>query len=67
MVFVYVRYAIYTREICYQTYYTTAEDQMIADNAVRLMDAFINKFDVKKWEFIGTVHKSEWQIPISGK
>ena len=40
---------------------------MIADNAVRLMDAFINKFDVKKWEFIGTVHKSEWQIPISGK
>ena len=43
----------------HQTYFTTPDDQMGADNAVRLMDAFIDKLDLQKLGFTGTVHKSE--------
>ncbi len=31
-----------------QTYFTTANEQVSADSAVRLMDTFIDKFDLKK-------------------
>ena len=47
----------------HQTYFITPDDQVSADNAVRLMDAFIDKLDLKKLGFIGTVHKSEGRPP----
>ena len=67
MVFVIIRYAIYTR-ICpafcggndrHQSYITTFDEQVSADNVVRIMDAFIEKLDLQKLGFTGTVHKSE--------
>ena len=47
----------------HQTYFSTPEDQVSADNAVRLMDAFINKLDLKQLGFKTTVHKSEGRLP----
>ena len=47
----------------HQTYFTTPDDQVSADNAVRLMDAFIDKLNLQKLGFIGTVHKSEGRPP----
>ena len=41
----------------HQTYFSTLEDQVSADNAVRLMDAFINKLDLKQLGLKTTVHK----------
>ena len=32
----------------HQTYFSTLEDQVTADNPVRLMDAFIDKLDLQK-------------------
>ena len=32
----------------HQTYLTTPDDQVSADNAVRLMDALIDKLDLQK-------------------
>ena len=32
----------------YQTYFTSADDQVIAVNVTRLMDAFIDKLDLQK-------------------
>ena len=67
MIFVIIRYAIYT-SICsdfcggndrHQTYITTFDEQVSADNVVRIMDAFIEKLDLQKLNFTGTVHKSE--------
>ena len=49
----------------HQTYFTTADEQVSADNAVRLMDAFIDKLDLKKLGFTGTVHKSEGRPPYA--
>jgi transposase len=49
----------------YQTYFSTLEDQVNADNAVRLMDAFIDKLDLQKLGFTGTVHKSEGRPPYA--
>ncbi len=43
----------------YQTFFITLEEQISADNAVRLIDAFVDKLDLKKLGFINTVHKSE--------
>ena len=33
----------------HQTFFTTPGDQVSADNAVRLMDAFIDKLDLLSW------------------
>ena len=49
----------------HQTYFSTLEDQVSADNAVRLMDAFINKLDLKQLGFKTTVHKSEGRPPYA--
>ena len=49
----------------HQTYFSTPEDQVSADNAVRLMDAFINKLDLKQLGFKTTVHKSEGRPPYA--
>ena len=49
----------------YQTYFTTPDEQVGADNAVRLMDAFVDKLDLQRLGFIKTVHKSEGRPPYS--
>ena len=49
----------------HQTYFSTPEDQVSADNAVRLMDAFINKLDLKQLDLKTTVHKSEGRPPYA--
>ena len=49
----------------HQTYFSTLEDQVAADNAVRLMDAFIDKLDLQKLGFSKTVHHSEGRPPYS--
>ena len=49
----------------HQTYFSTLEDQVTADNPVRLMDAFIDKLDLQKLGFTNTVHKSEGRPPYS--
>ena len=40
----------------HQTYFTAPDDQVSADNAVRLMDAFIDKLNLQKLGFSGTVY-----------
>ena len=49
----------------HQTYFSTPDDQVSADNAVRLIDAFIDKLDLHKLGFTGTVHKSEGRPPYA--
>jgi len=49
----------------HQTYFTTPDEQVSADNAVRLIDAFIDKLDLQKLGFTGTVHKSEGRPPYA--
>ena len=49
----------------HQTYFSTLEDQVGADNAVRLMDAFIDKLDLMQLGFKTTVHKSEGRPPYA--
>lgn len=49
----------------HQTYFGTMDDQVSSDNAVRLMDAFIDKLDLQQLGFTGTVHKSEGRPPYS--
>jgi transposase len=48
-----------------QTYFATLEDQVAADNPVRLMDAFIDKLDLQKLGFQKTVHHSEGRPPYA--
>ena len=43
----------------HQTYFATLEGQ------VRLIAAFIDKLDLQKLDFTGTVHKSEGRPPYS--
>ena len=49
----------------HQTYFSTLEDQVTADNPVRLMDAFIDKLQLEKLGFTKTVHKSEGRPPYA--
>ena len=49
----------------HQTYFATLDDQVGADNPIRLMDAFIDKLDLQKLGFAGTVHKSEGRPPYA--
>ncbi len=48
-----------------QTYFSTLEEQVAADNPVRLIDAFIDKLDLQKLGFTNTVHKSEGRPPYA--
>jgi transposase len=48
-----------------QSYFSTLEAQVSADNAVRLIDAFIDKLDLEKLGFAKTVHKSEGRPPYA--
>jgi transposase len=43
----------------HQTYFITLDDQLAIDNPVRLIDAFVDKLDLEKLGFTGTVPKSE--------
>lgn len=49
----------------YQTFFITLEEQVGADNAVRLMDAFVDKLDLQKLGFTNTIHKSEGRPPYA--
>jgi transposase len=49
----------------HQSYFSTLEDQVSADNAVRLIDAFIDKLDLLQLGFTNTVHKSEGRPPYA--
>ena len=42
----------------HQTYFTTLEERVDADNPARLIDAFINKLDLQNMGFCKTVHKT---------
>jgi len=48
-----------------QTYFITLEDQVSTDNAVRLIDAFIDKLDLQKLGFTGIVHKEQGRPPYA--
>ena len=48
-----------------QTYFATLDDQVSADNAVRLIDAFVDKLELTKLGFTNTVHKSEVRPPYA--
>ena len=49
----------------HQTFFSTLEDQVAADNPVRLIDAFIDKLELQKLGFSNTVPKSEGRPPYA--
>lgn len=49
----------------YQSYFSTLEDQVSAENPVRLIDAFIDKLDLQKLGFTKTIHKGEGRPPFA--
>jgi transposase len=49
----------------HQSYFSSLEEQVGPDNAVRLMDAFVNKLELEKLGFGNTVHKSEGRPPYA--
>ncbi len=46
-----------------QTYFTTLNDGVSADNPVRLIDAFVDKLELQKLGFGNTAHKSQGRPP----
>jgi transposase len=48
-----------------QTYFSSLEEQVTADNPVRLMDAFVEKLELEKLGFTHTIHKSEGRPPYA--
>ena len=48
-----------------QTYFSTLEEQVAADNPVRIVDAFVNKLDLQKLGFSQTILKSEGRPPYA--
>jgi transposase len=49
----------------YQTFFIALEEQVSADNQVRLIDAFVDKLDLQKLGFTNTIHKSEGRPPYA--
>ena len=49
----------------HQTYFSTLENQVSADNAVRLIDAFVDKPDLQKLGFTKTIHSAEGRPPYA--
>jgi len=49
----------------HQSYFSTLEERVSIDNAVRLIDAFIDKLDLEKLGFRKTIHKSEGRPPYA--
>ncbi len=48
----------------HQTYFATLDDQVSADNSVRLIGAFIDKLDLHQLGFGNVLHKSEGRPPM---
>ena len=48
-----------------QTCFITLDDQLAADSPVRLIDAFVDKLDLQKLGFTGTVPKAEGRPPYA--
>ncbi len=48
-----------------QSYFSTLEEQVSAENSVRLIDAFIDKLDLQQLGFSSTIHKSEGRPPYA--
>ena len=48
-----------------QTYFSTLDDQVSADNPVRLIDAFVDKLELQRLGFTNTTHKSEGRPPYA--
>ena len=49
----------------HQTYFASLDEQVGADNGVRLIDAFIDKLDLRKLGFSKTLHNSEGRPPYA--
>ena len=49
----------------HQTYFATLEDQVTADSALRLIDAFIDKLELEQIGFNNIIHKSEGRPPYA--
>ena len=49
----------------YQTYFTTLEDQVDAENTVRLMDAIVDKLNLPQLGFSNSVPKPEGRPPFA--
>ncbi len=49
----------------HQTYFSTLENQVDADNPVRLIDGFVDKLQLQKLGFTKTIHKSEGRPPYA--
>ena len=49
----------------HQTYFATLEDQVDAENTVRLMDAFVDKLNMPQLGFGNTVHKPGGRPPFA--
>jgi len=49
----------------HQTYFSTLEAQVAADNPVRLIDAFIDKLDLQKMGFTKTILKEQGRPPYA--
>jgi transposase len=48
-----------------QSYFSSLEEQVGAENSVRLMDAFVDKLDLLQLGFTSAVHKSEGRPPYA--
>ncbi len=48
-----------------QTFFTTPDERVSAENPARLIDAFIDKPELHRLGFTGTVHKSEGRPPYA--
>ena len=48
-----------------QRYFSSLEEQVSSANAVRLMDAFVDKLDLLQLGFTSTVHKREGRPPYA--
>ena len=49
----------------HQSCFSTLENQVSADNPVRLIDAFVHKLDLQQLGFTNTVYKSEGRPPYA--
>jgi len=49
----------------HQTYFSTLEEQVAADNSVRIIDAFVNKLDLQKLGLGETMPKTEGRPPYA--
>ncbi len=48
-----------------QTYFATLDEQVSADNPVRLIDAFVDKLDLQQLGFSNILHKTEGRPPYA--